>query len=148
MKKYLLLFAISAGLSLGAVAQNEQGKDHGKSHNKEKKEKHNDDNHGEYDDNGGQQKHGSKNHDNNRGGKYAKNAPAKVREAFNRDFPNATAVSWTKNRNIWTASFSGSIFGTRQASYTANGTRVNKNSTSSSKRKTGIFGTRNSLPGN
>ena len=138
MKKYILLFVISAGLCFSASAQRE----HGKGHDKEKHEKHDDDDDDQYDDKGGQKKHGNRRHDDNSRQKYAKNAPAKVREAFNRDFPNASNISWTKNRNIWTASFSGSIFGTRQASYTANGTRVNSNNAASSKRKTGIFGTK------
>ncbi len=143
MKKYILLFVISAGLCFNASAQQEDKKGNGKVHGKEKQEKHDDkDDDDQYDDKDGQKKHGSTRRDDKSGQKYAKNAPAKVRLAFKRDFPNASNVSWTKNKNIWTASFSGSVFGTRQASYTANGTRVKSNSTVSSKRKTGIFGTK------
>lgn len=149
MKKYLFLFVISTGLCFGAAAQNGNGKGRGKGHDKEKHEKQEKEDDDDDDDDKGRHKNRKdKKHDNNSGEKYAKNAPAKVREAFNRDFPNATNVSWTKRRNIWTANFSGSIFGTNKASYTANGTRINNNSTGSSKRRTGLFGTKIPQPAN
>ena len=57
--------------------------------------------------------------------KYTKNLPAKVRESFNRDFPNAPNVVWTKDKGVWTASYNGGIFGNPQVvSYKANGQRM------------------------
>lgn len=67
-----------------------------------------------------------RNSDYNRGqGKSAKNQPAKVRAAFQRDYPNATNVSWTKNQGSWTATFNnGRIFNSRtSATYHSNGER-------------------------
>jgi hypothetical protein len=56
------------------------------------------------------------------GGKPSKNQPAKVRAAFQRDYPNATNVTWSKYRGDWTATFSnGGI--TSTAVYHANGQR-------------------------
>ena len=73
---------------------------------------------------------------NNKGGKYSKNTPRKVGDAFRNDFPNATNVRWTKDRGTWTATFGGGgLFGgTNTATYKANGQRVSNN---------GIFGRRN-----
>lgn len=56
-------------------------------------------------------------------GKASKNQPAKVREAFMRDYPNATNVVWSKYRGDWTATFGTGVFGTRTAVYHANGQR-------------------------
>lgn len=77
-------------------------------------------------------------YDNNQG-KYSKNAPRKVRDAFYRDYPNARNVSWTKDRGVWTAHFDGSgLFGgANSASYAANGQRVGTNNNN-----TGVFGKR------
>lgn len=74
--------------------------------------------------------------DDNRSGKYSKNTPRKVGDAFRRDFPNATNVSWTKNEGVWTASFNGGglLSGNKTVSYRANGERVNLRRT-----RTGIF---------
>lgn len=54
--------------------------------------------------------------------KPSKNQPAKVRAAFQRDYPNAGNVRWTKCRGDWTATFSGSLFRST-AVYHANGER-------------------------
>src|SRR5687767_12417136 len=54
--------------------------------------------------------------------KPSKNQPAKVRAAFQRDYPNATNVRWTKCRGDWTASFNGNMFRST-AVYHANGER-------------------------
>jgi len=54
--------------------------------------------------------------------KASKNQPAKVREAFQRDYPNATNVSWSKYRGDWTATFGNGIF-MSTALYHANGDR-------------------------
>lgn len=54
--------------------------------------------------------------------KPSKNQPAKVREAFKRDYPNAINVRWTKCRGDWTATFNGALFRST-AVYHANGDR-------------------------
>lgn len=54
-------------------------------------------------------------------GKLSKNQPAKVRAAFQRDYPNARNVTWTKCRGDWTATFNGAFRST--AIYHANGQR-------------------------
>lgn len=54
--------------------------------------------------------------------KPSKNQPAKVRDAFRRDYPNAINVRWTKCRGDWTATFSGALFRST-AVYHANGQR-------------------------
>ena len=54
--------------------------------------------------------------------KPSKNQPAKVRAAFQRDYPNAFNVRWTKCRGDWTATFSGGLFRST-AVYHANGDR-------------------------
>lgn len=56
------------------------------------------------------------------GPKASKNQPAKVREAFQRDYPNATNVYWTKYRGDWTATFGNGIWRST-AVYHANGDR-------------------------
>lgn len=54
--------------------------------------------------------------------KPSKNQPAKVRAAFQRDYPNAVNVRWTKCRGDWTATFNGAFFRST-AVYHANGAR-------------------------
>lgn len=56
------------------------------------------------------------------GPKPSKNQPAKVREAFQRDYPNARNVYWSKYRGDWTASFGNGLFRST-AVYHANGDR-------------------------
>ena len=62
----------------------------------------------------------------NQSDKYSKNTPRKVGDAFNRDFPNATSVTWTKNQGSWTANYrnGGILGGSGTATYRANGQRV------------------------
>jgi len=56
------------------------------------------------------------------GPKPSKNQPAKVRAAFQRDYPNASNVYWSKYRGDWTATFrNGAWMST--AVYHANGDR-------------------------
>lgn len=64
---------------------------------------------------------GTMDHDGG-GPKESKNQPAKVRSSFNKEFPNATAVSWSKYRGDWTASFKNGMFYST-AVYHANGNR-------------------------
>jgi hypothetical protein len=54
--------------------------------------------------------------------KPSKNQPAKVRAAFAKDYPGATAVSWSKYRGDWTASFNNGLVRS-VAVYHANGQR-------------------------
>lgn len=56
------------------------------------------------------------------GPKYSKNQPAKVRAAFENDYPNAANVRWSKYRGDWTATFSSGIIRS-VAVYHANGER-------------------------
>jgi uncharacterized protein YxeA len=56
------------------------------------------------------------------GPKPSKNQPAKVRSSFQRDYPNASGISWSKYRGDWTATFrNGAWMST--AVYHANGER-------------------------
>jgi hypothetical protein len=62
-------------------------------------------------------------HDNDGGGpKPSKNQPAKVRQGFQRDYPNATNVTWSKYRGDWTATFGNGLYRST-AIYHANGER-------------------------
>ncbi len=62
-------------------------------------------------------------HENdNDGPKASKNQPAKVRAAFQRDYPNAQNVTWSKYRGDWTATFRNGVF-MSTAVYHANGDR-------------------------
>jgi len=56
------------------------------------------------------------------GPKPSKNQPAKVRSSFQRDYPNATGVYWSKYRGDWTATFRNGIW-MSTAVYHANGDR-------------------------
>ena len=57
-------------------------------------------------------------------GKPSKNQPSKVSAAFQRDYPNAGNVVWSKYRGDWTATFnSGFGLGSSTAVYHANGER-------------------------
>lgn len=56
------------------------------------------------------------------GPKPSKNQPAKVRVTFQRDYPNATNVSWSKYRGDWTATFRNGVW-MSTAVYHANGDR-------------------------
>lgn len=56
------------------------------------------------------------------GPKPSKNQPAKVRQAFQQDYPNATNVYWTKYRGDWTATFGNGLWRST-AVYHANGQR-------------------------
>ena len=55
-------------------------------------------------------------------GKSSKNQPAKVRSSFQRDYPYAINVRWTKCRGDWTARFGNGLF-LSTAVYHANGDR-------------------------
>lgn len=125
--KRITLLVVFAFMGLGLMAQN-NGKGNGKAKNKNKG----------YSEKAAvmkSQKNGNYNDrdvrygETNRNGKYSKNIPTRVRESFDRDFPNARNVTWTKSRGEWTAHFGGGVFntGTRSVTYHANGTRVDNN---------------------
>jgi hypothetical protein len=69
--------------------------------------------------------------------KLSKNQPAKVRAAFQRDYPTAGNVTWYKYRGDWTASFRNGPF-ISTVLYHANGDR----------RDTRTPVTKNEMPGN
>ena len=56
------------------------------------------------------------------GPKPSRNQPAKVRASFAKDYPRATAVSWSKYRGDWTANFTNNLVRS-VAVYHANGDR-------------------------
>lgn len=58
----------------------------------------------------------------NDGPKPSKNQPAKVRAAFQRDYPNASNFYWSKYRGDWTATFRNGLW-MSTAVYHANGDR-------------------------
>lgn len=136
MKKLLLLLTMFT-LGVSAMAQNDKSKKAKKEKQEKKyKKRGNDDreNDGRYEDNR------NDNDDNNNGKNNGNNnAPSKVREAFNRDYPSAQNVTWTKNRGVWTASFrrSGLFGGTRSVSYEANGTRSSSGSRTNNRQRDG-----------
>ena len=59
---------------------------------------------------------------NGKGPVPSKNQPAKVSAGFQRDYPNAVNVSWSKYRGDWTASFGNGLYRST-AVYHANGER-------------------------
>lgn len=117
MKKYLLLFAAVAITATGIAQGNSQGKGNGKAKNKPAKESKGLEKHDDVKDDGiwnGTQ--------NTSVGKQSKNQPAKVRAAFQNDYPNAANVVWSKYRGDWTATFNSGL-GRSTAIYHANGER-------------------------
>jgi hypothetical protein len=60
--------------------------------------------------------------DKGSGSKPSKNQPAKVRSSFQRDYPNASNVYWTKYRGDWTVTFGNGLYRST-AIYHANGER-------------------------
>lgn len=129
MKK-LLFFATAVTLSLSGLAQGKsQGKGQGKSkgqhsEGKDKGKPPQQQSDGKTDVHYNQKVWGGTNDGNGgKGPKPSKNQPAKVSEAFYRDYPGATNVVWSKYRGDWTATFGSGLFGTRTAVYHANGQR-------------------------
>ena len=136
--KRILFFISAMTIGFGAMAQ-KNGHGNGKHKEGKKYEKHQ----GRYDNDDDDRNERSQgtvndrifrtnpNNDDNRNnnGKYTNNAPRKVRDAFYNDYPNASNVSWTKDRGVWTARFNrGGIFGGgNTVSYRANGQRVGSN---------------------
>jgi len=129
MKKFFLLStAFIFSLTMIAQGSSDNGKGNDKSKNEKaakqgssgQKEK-------EANEKNQQEEHNKKVWDgtsdkNGKGPVPSKNQPAKVRSAFQRDYPGATNVSWSKYRGDWTASF-GNGFYRSTALYHANGER-------------------------
>ncbi len=117
MKKiYFILILLVAGTSF-ASAQGKSGKNKiKKEHHQETVYNNNEQGNDDRDDERGKSKQ------NNKNGKYSKNQPTKVTAAFQRDYPNATNVVWSKYRGDWTATFGNGIFRST-AVYHANGER-------------------------
>ena len=138
MKKLLFLFT-AITVSLAGMSQgNSQNKGQGKGQSKNKsqqgttKTKQGSGNgQGQQPDNNGkadaQFNHrvwaGTNDGNGGKGPKPSKNQPAKVSDAFYRDYPGATNVVWSKYKGDWTATFGSGLFGTRTAVYHANGQR-------------------------
>ena len=129
MKKFFLL---STGLIFGLTMIAQGNSDNGKGKDKSKSERSANQSNSEHKEKTANEKkqldeHNKKIWDgtSDKGGKgpvYAKNQPAKVSAAFQRDYPNAGNVSWSKYRGDWTASF-GNGFYRSTALYHANGDR-------------------------
>jgi hypothetical protein len=122
MKKiFFIMLAFTC--SFGAIAQ---GNGKGKGHNKQKKSNQERVYNNERNESVNDRIFRGDNNNVNTGGKYTNSTPRKVRDAFYRDYPNASNVSWTKDRGVWTARFNGGgIFGGgNSVSYKANGQRL------------------------
>lgn len=142
MKK-LLFLSLAAIISFGAMAQHDNH-NNGKNKKQKHEKKHNKKDHDDDDRNGQWNNDDSRRRDNNdrwdnqdnrrndnRGNNSnSGNLPRRVSDAFARDYPNATNVTWTKDRGVWSARFrrSGIFGGNNTVSYSANGQRVNNNS--------------------
>ena len=118
MKNFTLLMAIMF-LSASSFAQGKsKGHGNGKNKNNHVERRSNDQN----EINEHQNNNDNVHNDNGNSGKSSKNQPAKVRDAFYRDYPNASNVTWTKNRGDWTATFGNGLYRST-AVYHANGDR-------------------------
>lgn len=120
MKKILFL-ATAVILSISSMAQGKsQGKGKGKAKTQQAGKVKKSSSNGDYN----QTVWGGTNDGNGgKGPKISKNQPAKVSAAFQRDYPGATNVTWSKYRGDWTATFGSGLLGSRTAVYHANGER-------------------------
>ncbi|HSN59408.1 MAG TPA: hypothetical protein VLR49_00630 [Ferruginibacter sp.] len=147
MKK-LLFLSLAAIISFGAMAQH-GNHNNGKNKKQKHEKKHNKKDHDDDDDRNGQwnnnddrrrdnndrwdnrddRRNDDRRYDNQDNNGNSTNLPRRVSDAFARDYPNATNVSWTKDRGVWSARFrrSGVFGGNTTVSYNANGQRVNNN---------------------
>ena len=130
--KQIFIYLLIAALPFSLAAQGNSGKDKGKNKDKETKVK----GHEKEDDDDNDEKeikeNKSRKHEDviwegtsdkgGKGPKPSKNQPAKVRAAFQSDYPNATYVTWSKYRGDWTATFRNGAY-TSTAVYYANGER-------------------------
>lgn len=133
MKIIIFVFATLA-INLSVLAQGNSGKDKDKNKDKDKpantQAKNNGNSNGNNqskEDKAKNEKHDLKVWEGVAGAgsscmKASKNQPAKVSAAFQRDYPFAAFVRWTKCRGDWTASFNNGIFRST-AVYHANGDR-------------------------
>ncbi len=132
MKKILVLtflFAIATNVAVAQGNDKAKNTDKGKSKEKVDKVNGNDKANGkdkvkEKEDKGKHEKSIWEGTSDNGGGgpKASKNQPAKVRQAFSRDYPYAGNVTWSKYRGDWTATFRNGVFWST-AVYHANGDR-------------------------
>ena len=130
MKKFFLI-SIGFIFSLTMISQGNSS-DNGKGKNKSKNEKSANPENSEQKDKAANEKKQQEQHNkkvwdgtSDKNGKApmpSKNQPAKVRTAFQRDYPNAGNVSWSKYRGDWTASFGNGLYRST-AVYHANGER-------------------------
>jgi hypothetical protein len=130
--KQFFIYVLIAALPFSIAAQGNSGnKGKGKDKAKEAKVKGNEKEDDDDDEKEVKENKGRKHEDviwegtkdkGGKGPKPSKNQPAKVRAAFQRDYPNATNVSWSKYRGDWTATFRGGLY-TSTAVYHANGQR-------------------------
>ncbi|MFZ4770498.1 MAG: hypothetical protein ACOYLO_09990 [Ferruginibacter sp.] len=135
MKKVLLL-SIVVAISFGAIAQHNDDHNNQKNKKSQHETKYNNDHNDEWrnennrrnDNDEGQWQYQNNQRNNNRyDNRNSGNLPRRVRDAFNRDYPNAKCINWTSDRGIWSARFrrSGLFRGNSTVSYRANGQRVN-----------------------
>jgi len=135
MKKVLLL-SIVVAISFGAIAQYNDDHNNQKNKKSQHETKYNNDHNDEWrnennrrnDNDEGQWQYQNNQRNNNRyDNRNSGNLPRRVRDAFNRDYPNAKCINWTSDRGIWSARFrrSGLFRGNSTVSYRANGQRVN-----------------------
>ena len=137
---FLLSTGLIFGLTMIAQGNSDNGKD--KSKNERSASQATGEQRGKVVNEKQQQEHNKKIWDgtsdkNGKGPMLSKNQPANVMAAFQRDYPNAADVSWSKYRGDWTASF-GNGFYRSTALYHANGER----------RDTRTLITRNEVPQN
>ena len=130
MKKFFLI-SIGFIFSLTMISQGNSS-DNGKGKDKSKNEKSANPGNSEQKDKAANEKKQQDEHNkkiwagtSDKNGKTpmpSKNQPAKVSAAFQRDYPNAGNVSWSKYRGDWTASFGNGLYRST-AVYHANGER-------------------------
>ena len=122
--KQLLMLLLASILSIATSAQgNGQGKGKGNSKSENTANKNNGKDKDAKDRTDHEKKVWEGTYTNSADGpKPSKNQPAKVRAAFQRDYPNATNVYWSKYRGDWTATFRSGLW-MSTAVYHANGDR-------------------------
>ena len=123
MKHLLTLLLVSVLCTAVSAQGNGQGKGKGNNKSENSADKNNDKDKDSKDITDHEKKIWEGTYTNtNDGPKPSKNQPAKVRAAFQRDYPNATNVYWSKYRGDWTATFRNGLW-MSTAVYHANGDR-------------------------
>jgi hypothetical protein len=116
--KRIAILILATLITTGAIAQNDKAKGKGKDKTKNEKSVGKDDPNKKHEDVVWE----GTSDTNGKGPKPSKNQPAKVRASFQRDYPNAVNVTWSKYRGDWTASFGNGLLRST-AVYHANGDR-------------------------